>query len=201
MSDTEDVIKKAAKEAGLSDAQAAALAKVLGKRVTAVGDAVERAADRVSGAASAFIEHLRRGEATDHPEYWAPKNRGTGHNLTCLITGKTEKFMPSLTGYVKSKAAAERVIKIFNGRARMEERVHMERKPNEYVVQVGVLHEHEAVLGRLLDALYTCECMLSETQVNWAIDPVKYEADEPKALYRIRQQQQEIAALKAGKAA
>lgn len=203
MSKTEDIIKQAAKEAGLSDAQAAALAKLLGKRVTAVGEAVTSAADRVSGAASAFVEFLRRGEP-EHPEYWAPKSRGTDSGLVCLITGKTEKFMPCLTGTTKSKAAAERLVKLFEGRAVIKERytgATDEGPTIEYHVRVGVIHEHEPVLGRLLDVAYTCECIIFPDAISWACDPVKFEMFEPKALYRIRKLQEEVNALKTKSAA
>lgn len=203
MSKTEDIIKQAAKEAGLSDIQAATLARLLGKRVSIVGEAVTSAADRVSGAASAFVEFLRRGEP-EHPEYWAPKNRGTGSGLVCLITGQTEKFMPCLTGVTKSKAAAERVVKLFDGRAIIKERYEgaTDDGPSiEYHVRVGVLHEHEAVLGRLLDVAYTCECIIFPDAISWARDPVKFEMLEPKALYRIRKLQEHIETLKAEKAA
>ena len=198
MRKVEDLIRQTAKDAGLSDEAAALVAKKVAKSAAAANEAVTGAADRVTGAANAFVEFIRRGEP-EHPEYWAPKNRGTDTGLVCLVTGQTEKFMPCLTGVTKSKAAAERVVKLFEGRAIVKERYTgaTDDGPTiEHHVRVGVLHAHEPVLGRLLDVAYTCECIIFPDAISWAIDPVKFELFEPKALYRIRKLQEEIAALK-----
>lgn len=203
MSKIGNIIKDAAKEAGLSEEAAALVASKVDKTVTGANDAVAAAAERVKGAANVFVEYIRRGEP-EHPEYWAPKNRGTGSDLVCLVTGKTDKFMPCLTGVTKSKAAAERVVKLFDGRAVIKERYEGATDDGPdivYHVRVGVLHEHEAVLGRLVDVAYTCECVIFPDAISWALDPVKFAMLEPKALYRIRKLQEEITKLKAEKVA
>lgn len=184
MSKTEDFIREAAKEAGLSKEMADLLAAKLGKRVTVVSEAVQSAAGRVGDAALAFTERLKNGAGpADHPEYWSPRGLGSEWNLTCLVTGKEERLMPNISGFVRSKAAGERVVKMFDGRARLDWR---ESEPNWIQVKVGVIEEHKEVLVRLFDAVMTCEGMLTPEIIKWAIDPVKSRGYQPKALERIK---------------
>lgn len=188
MSKTEDFIREAAKEAGLSKEMGDLLASKIGKRVTMVSDAVQGAADRVADAAAAFTERLKNGAGEiDHPEYWSPRGIGSEWNLTCLVTGKEEKLMPNISGFVRSKAAGERIVKMFNGRARLDFRTY---EPNWIQVKVGVLEEHKEVLVRLQNAVMTCEGMLTPEIIQWALDPEKCPGYQPKALERIRQLQE-----------
>lgn len=182
---TEDFISEIIVEAGIDQKTADFIATKITARLNLVSGKFGEVTDRFRGAAEAFAERLKTGEVIDHPEYWAPRTIGASPDMVCLITGETEKFMPTLSGAAKSKNAALRIAKMFNGRAKVSN-----DQENVWIVKVGVLEKHKPVLGRLLDAVLTCECMLSPDMINWAADPVKFETDEPKALWRIRKLQE-----------
>lgn len=121
---------------------------------------------------------------SDHPEFWSARGVGKDWNLVCLVTGEKCDLMPNASGFVTSREAGERVVALFNGRARLDFR---RREPDWIQVKVGCLDEHEAVLHRLCEASWACCGMLCENIVKWALDPVGCPGLEPKAMRRARE--------------
>jgi len=98
--------------------------------------------------------------------------------------------MPNVSGFVQSKEAGERVVALFNGRARLDYRTY---EPNWIQVKVGCIPEHEAVLHRLCHASWGCSGMLSEDIIKWALDPEGCPGLEPKGLRWARELKAKLA--------
>jgi hypothetical protein len=98
------------------------------------------------------------------PEYFTPRGIGSEWNLTCLVTGETANLMPNLSGFVESKEAGERVVAMFNGRARLDYRAS---EPSWIQVKVGVLPQYILVLELIHH--YTQEGVICPRMIQYAL--------------------------------
>lgn len=130
---------------------------------------------------------------TDHPEYWMARGVGKEYDLVCLVTGEAASLMSNVSGFVQGREAGERVVTLFNGRARLDFRKH---EPDWVQVKVGCLPEHEEVLHRLCQASWGCHGLLNERIIKWAVDPIQFPGGEPKALARANANSLEAASLR-----
>ncbi|MBS0251489.1 MAG: hypothetical protein JSR78_10560 [Proteobacteria bacterium] len=79
-------------------------------------------------------------------ESWKVRGIGSDYNLKCFVTGEERDLMPNISGFVRSKEAGERVVAMFDGRARLDFRPS---EPNWIQVKVGALPEHMPALQDL----------------------------------------------------
>jgi len=78
-------------------------------------------------------------------EIFKSRGLGTEFGLKCFVTGEKSDG-PNIAAFVESKEAGERIVKMFNGRAKLSYR---EREPDWIQVKVGVTNKYKIALEKL----------------------------------------------------
>jgi hypothetical protein len=122
------------------------------------------------------------------PEFWTPRGIGNGHGV-CFVTGKAVSMGSDIAGFVRSREAGQRVVDIFEGRARLDYR---EYEPNWIQVKICAVPEHLDALKRIYDATSKNGGIVYRELVQWAADPVNCRGYEPRFLRIIREKSESL---------
>lgn len=110
---------------------------------------------------------------TVNPEYFSCRGLGSETNLTCLVTGEILPLMSNISGFVASKEAGERVVKMFEGRAWLDYRPH---EPGWVQVKIGTIPKYVVVLELIME--FTRQGVISPTMIEHALVRGKLVVDD-----------------------
>ena len=96
-------------------------------------------------------DNLKKLEA-EHTEYFASRGTGSDKVPCCFVCGvePNDYYSSNISGFVQSKEAGERIVAMFDGRARLDFR---DFEPNWIQVKFGVCKLHQSNLEGIAVAL------------------------------------------------
>ncbi len=107
-----------------------------------------------------------------NPEYFSCRGLGSEGNLTCFVTGEILPLMSNISGFVTSKEAGERIVKMFKGYAWLDYRPH---EPDWIQVKIGTIPKYVVVLELIME--FTRQGVISPVMIEHALLRGKLVAD------------------------